>query len=167
MSNTETFYRCGEDLKSIPYEYKECGLSGIFLQNGFSRKERDGEEFISIIDMEGLHRSIGEHLVSNRKELAPAEIKFLRKTMDLTQAELGRMMGQSSQQVARWEKGASAIPGPADRLLRILFIVRNMDDEELEEFINHLESIEELDERADQTVTLHRQHDAWTDRLAA
>lgn len=166
-TKTETFYRCGEDLKPLPYEYKECGLPNIFLHNGYEVKEREGDCFVSIIDMEGLHRTIGEHIICNRKELSPAEIRFLRKAMNMTQAELGRDMGQSSQQVARWEKGVSAIPGPADRLLRIIFQVRMMDDEELEAFIRELSSIEEMDERPEQPIVFHHDAETWRDRMAA
>jgi transcriptional regulator with XRE-family HTH domain len=42
--------------------------------------------------------------------------------MNLTQAELARFIGLSSQQVARWEKAKSSITGPADYLLRKLYL---------------------------------------------
>jgi transcriptional regulator with XRE-family HTH domain len=66
--------------------------------------------------------------------------------MDLTQSELGQWMGQSSQQVARWEKGQSAIPGPADRLLRAIFLCEIRETNEDWSFMDFLQSIEELDD---------------------
>jgi transcriptional regulator with XRE-family HTH domain len=42
--------------------------------------------------------------------------------MNRSQSGLGSLLGLSSQQVARWEKGESDISGPADRLVRALFI---------------------------------------------
>lgn len=161
------FMRHGEAVRSEPYEYVESGLKGIFLHSGFEIEEFDGEEFVSIDDLEGLHHCIGEHLALNRKELAPEEIRFLRKTMNLTQSELARAMGQSSQQVARWEKGHCAIPGPADRLLRLMFLLTAMDSDQQEKFIELLKSIDEMDETLDRKVVFQRCGDEWHDRLAA
>jgi DNA-binding transcriptional regulator YiaG len=60
-----------------------------------------------VMDVEGLHRAIGRHLVLHRKGLSPKEVRFLRKRMDLTQAELAAKLGNDAQSVARW-KMASA-----------------------------------------------------------
>ncbi|WP_157218705.1 helix-turn-helix domain-containing protein [Flavisphingomonas formosensis] len=163
MSTARHFIRNGEDVRSVPYEYKESGLQGIFLHNGYDAVEYDGEQYVSVVDTKGLHRCIGAHIVFNRKELAPAEIKFLRKTMDMTQSELGRCIGQSSQQVARWEKGQSVIPGPADRLLRAIFLLKTMDPEEREEFLSLLQNIEEMDERPPQRLDFCFAEDEWKD----
>jgi DNA-binding transcriptional regulator YiaG len=133
-------------MRAIPYEYRECGLTGIYLHSGYDAVEHEGEKYVSVIDTLGLHRCIGEHIVYTRKELLPEEIRFLRKTMDLTQSELGQWMGQSSQQVARWEKGQSAIPGPADRLLRAIFLCEIRKTSEVWSFMDFLQSIEELDD---------------------
>jgi DNA-binding transcriptional regulator YiaG len=161
------FVRSGEAVRPEPYEYVESGLKGIFLHSGFEIEEMDGETFISIDDVEGLHHCIGEHLILNRKELAPEEIRFLRKTMNLTQSDLARAMGQSSQQVARWEKGQSAIPGPADRLLRLLFLFTTMDSEQQQQLFDLLKSIDEMDEQPERRVEFQRYGDEWHDRLAA
>ena len=56
---------------------------------------------MTILDVDGLHRAIGLHLITYRKTLAPKEIKFLRKTSNLTQGEMGRLISQSDQQIAR------------------------------------------------------------------
>lgn len=159
----EHFVRDGEEISSTPYEYKECGLPGIFLHNGYAIEEMDGEQFVSITDTLALHQAIGHHLVTNRKELAPTEVRFLRKTMDMTQAELGRMMGQSSQQVARWEKGTSAVPGPADRLLRVMFLIATGD----EVMIELLKELEEMDDAPNSEADFWHEGDGWNDRKAA
>jgi DNA-binding transcriptional regulator YiaG len=36
-------------------------------------------------------------------------VVFLRQHLDLTQDQLGRLLGLNNQQVVRWEKGQSAI----------------------------------------------------------
>ena len=158
------FIRTGEDICAVPYEYKECGLAGIFLHNGYDITEHDGERYVSVVDTEGLHRRIGEYLVANRKELAPDEIRFLRKTMDITQSDLGRWIGQSSQQVARWEKGQSDVPGPADRLLRAIFLLRKLGPDEREPFLELLQSIEDMDDLTPRRVKLYLNGGQWEDK---
>ena len=39
-------------------------------------------------DLDGLWKAIGLHLITERKVLAPKELRFLREHMDMTQAEL-------------------------------------------------------------------------------
>lgn len=161
MTTARHFVRRGEAPRAVPYEYRECGLAGIYLHNGYDTVEHDGEQHVSVMDTEGLHRCIGEHIVYTRKELLPEEIKFLRKTMDLTQSELSQWMGQSSQQVARWEKGKSAIPGPADRLFRAIFLVETREPDETWSFMDLLKSIEELDDAPPRDLAFCFAGGAW------
>lgn len=137
----------GEEIKKAePYRYTMCGLDNIFLLNGYVVETHDGEEYVSIKDRDGLHKAIGRYLIRHRKGLAPKEIRFLRKTMDLTQAELAEKLGNDSQSVARWEKGICEMPGMADKLLRITFLAANMADGDealLREFV--LSALSELD----------------------
>ena len=161
MRTPSHFHRCGEELRSVPYEYRECGLAGIYLHSGYNTAEHDGEKGVAVIDTVGLHRCIGEHIVYTRKELLPEEIKFLRKTMDLTQSELGQWIGQSSQQVARWEKGQSTISGPADRLLRAIFLDKTGDPDQRWRFMDLLRSIEELDDSPPRDLAFCFDGDSW------
>jgi DNA-binding transcriptional regulator YiaG len=127
--NRNDFCWSGEEVRRSPYAYTVCGLDNIFLLNGYRTDDHDGEESISVIDVEGLHRAIGRHLVLHRKGLSPKEVRFLRKTMDLTQAELAAKLGNDAQSVARWEKGTCEMPGTAEKLLRVTFLAENMRDD--------------------------------------
>ncbi len=126
----ELFLWSGEEATRAPYDYAGCGLDNIFLLNGYRITHHDGVEFVSVVDVDGLHRAIGRHLALHRKGLSPREIRFLRKTMDLTQAELAAKLGNDAQTVARWEKGVCEIPGTAEKLLRALFLAENMGDDD-------------------------------------
>ena len=84
---SESFLYAGQAVTD-PLLYRDCGLDGIYLLNGYAVLEHDGERHVSVTDVEGLHKAIGRHLVSYRKTLAPKEIRFLRNVMDITQAEL-------------------------------------------------------------------------------
>lgn len=153
---SENFYLTGESAsESEPYHYRQCGLDGIYLLNGFDRHEHDGEWHVSVTDIDGLHWAIGRHLVMHRKALAPKEIRFLRKTMDKTQAELAEELGKTSQSVARWEKGTHDIPGAAEKLLRAIFLARSIYNNEglevlrvlLDRKLNELDALDELESR--------------------
>ncbi len=114
----------GRSVTGAPYHYTESGLNNVYLSNGFTTEALDGEDYVSVENIEGLWKAIGLHLVMHQKTLAPEEIKFLRRQMDMTQAELGAFLRVSDQTVARWEKGrvADGMPGPADVALRIAFL---------------------------------------------
>ena len=148
--NKEHFQLVGEAVKAEPYHYRGCGLDGIYLLNGYHPEEHDGELHVSVTDMEGLHRAIGRHLVMHRKVLAPKEIRFLRKTMDLTQTELAQRLGNNSQTVARWEKGEFQMPGPEEKLLRAIFLASLLPEKELatlrDLLANQLAELDELDQ---------------------
>jgi putative transcriptional regulator len=109
-------------LTEEPLHYTAAGLDNIYLLNGFTRETIDGEEYVTIEDLEGLWKAIGLHLVTTRKALDPKEIKFLRQHMEMTQAELGARLRVADQTVARWEKDKYDLPGPADLMLRVLFL---------------------------------------------
>jgi len=164
----ESFFLSGEEVEATPYHYKEGGLDGIYLLNGFAVEEHDGEEHVSIVDVPGLHKAIGRHIVLNRKALAPREIRFLRKSMDLTQAELADKLGCNSQSVARWEKGEVSIPGAPEKLLRIVFLCTVITQEEAQQLrkiiLERMDELDELDElkapRAQFSLALHE----WGER---
>jgi DNA-binding transcriptional regulator YiaG len=168
--NGENFFLTGEEVRNEPYRYRACGLDGIYLLNGFSIEEHDGEKHVSITDIEGLHRAIGRHLVVHRKGLAPKEIRFLRNTMDITQAELAEKLGNNSQSVARWEKGECEMPGTSEKLLRAVFLASLLSDSELASLrdflIGQLSDLDRLDEHNVPEAEFQFE-DHWTEKLAA
>lgn len=141
-----------------PLLYRGCGLEGIYLCNGYEIEEMDGDRYTHVRDAEALHRVIALNLVEHRKTLTPAELKFIRIAIDMTQSELAKALGVSSQTVARWEKGQVELPGPADRMLRVLVLVAMLPDEELAQLVRDLtKALDEMDESA--TTPLQFKHD--------
>jgi len=118
----DRFGIAGEAHENEPLPYPHCGLP-IYLLNGFKREILDGEETVTIENLDGLWTAIGLYLVSKKKQLQPKEIKFLRHHMNLTQAELGQVLRVTDQTVARWEKGQTPLDGPADVALRTAFLM--------------------------------------------
>lgn len=150
-----------------PFHYRRSGLDNIYLINGFEKEVIDGEEYVTVLDVDGLHEAIGIHLVTTRKTLAPTEIRFLRRTLDLTQAEMGRLIGQSDQQIARWEKGENNISGPADRLLRLMFLYTLAECEEEQEPIEFLSKLDDLDSYPEEKVAFCNNGEDWLEKVAA
>ena len=111
----------GKELKE-PLHYPDCGLDDVYLLNGYEHEDTSYGKGITVQDIDGLRAAIARDLVSRKKVLNGKEVRFLRKQMDLTQSELGRLVGLDAQSVARWEKG-QRVPkkGPAELLLRLMY----------------------------------------------
>jgi len=115
--------RDNQEDAAAPLHYKACGLDDIYLTNGFQRHQTAYGEGYSIDHVDALHQAIALHLVTRRKTLKPKEIRFLRKQLELTQDELGMKLGTTGQTVARYEKGESEIPGPVDKMMRVIYVL--------------------------------------------
>lgn len=110
-----------EKLKK-PLHYPECGLDDVYLVSGYAAVKTPYGKGIAVKNVDALLRAIGCKLATEKNSLNSKELRFLRNQMELTQSELGKFVGLSVQQVARWEKGEYSIPSPAERLVRLLFI---------------------------------------------
>ena len=85
------------------YHYTECGLSNIYLINGYKIIETNQGQAFSINDMDGLHKAIAMFLVSSKKDFSGAEIRFIRHEMLMSQDTLAHLLGVSDQTIRRWE----------------------------------------------------------------
>jgi putative transcriptional regulator len=142
-----------------PVLYHGAGLDGIYLCNGFTREEVDGEWFTHIEDIQGLHNAIALDLVARDSPLAPREIRFVRATMDKTQVEIANAMSVDAQTVARWEKGESVMPGPADKMLRIMFIASIVGADLLLEYIHEIQDLRRREAEKSEAVSFARDRD--------
>lgn len=104
------------------YHYSECGLSNIYLKNGFSIDNVDGEEYTTIEDINGLHCTIAQIIVEQERPLTNEEFKFLRMELNMSQKLLGKKLGVSEQTIARYEKKQSDVPRTTDVALRALYM---------------------------------------------
>ena len=108
--------------ESEPLHFTACGLDNVLLGSGYDVVDTPEGRGVRIRNLDELHCAIGEFLAAHKKTLIGKELRFLRKHMNLTQTELGHLIGLSSQQVARWEKGQCEISGAAESLMRVLFM---------------------------------------------
>ena len=93
-----------------PYHYIQCGLDNVYLRNGFTCVDSRYGKGISIKDVEGLHRIIGQFLTNKTDILTASEIRFLRTELDMSQKRLGELIGKDPQTIGYWERSRGSIP---------------------------------------------------------
>ena len=115
------------------YHYTECGLDYVWLLNGFETVETGYGPAVHVENVEGLHRMIGEHVVGLDRPLAGPEVRFLRESMELSQRELGELLGlRDGQQIMKVENGRRALRAAADQSLRAMYLEHEHSDFRLE-----------------------------------
>lgn len=135
-----------EETTREPYHYTACGLDNVYLFNGYELWQTEDGEGVSIRDLDSLHHAIGLSLAEHKKLLSPKELRWFRKQLDLTQSELARLLGYSSQMVARWEKGECEINGAAERILRMLYIEQVSEEVTVRDVLQTLDTLDDVDE---------------------
>lgn len=134
----------------------------ILKTNGYIEKTNSRGRSVTIEDVDGLHRAIGESLARNRKTLDGREARFLRLEMGLTQLGLARLLGKSEQAIARWEKQRLAreekISENSERMIRLLYLETIGENTPLKEF---LESIAGLENLSDMSTSFHETDCGW------
>jgi putative transcriptional regulator len=105
-----------------PFHYAASGLSDVWLLNGFAVEHTPYGDGVRIEDADGLHAALAQCVATDKRTLTGASLRFLRKSMRLSQNRLAHLLGCSDQSVARWEKDKSEIDPAADRLVRLLVL---------------------------------------------
>lgn len=141
-----------------PLHYKGCGLDDVYLLSGYELEKTPHGEGVSIKNLDELREAIGCYLASQKKALSGKELRFLRDEMGLTQSQLGKLIGLTSQQVARWEKEQCEISGPADLAVRALFLEHQGKNINLRELA---ESLEEEESRIHEKAYFENTGEGW------
>lgn len=150
---------------SATYHYAECGLDYVYLENGYVSHATPYGKGVSIERVEELHAAIGAMIAAHPAPLRGAELRFLRVEMELAQRGLAGILGATEQTLRLWEKArGKPIPGPADRLLRALYL----------EFVNGkssvrrmVERLSELDHGPRPVARMRETKDGWKAELDA
>lgn len=127
------------------YHYKESGLRKIWLSNGYRTRKTPYGETVSIEDIEGLHRAIAKDLIYYKPRLSGAELRFLRKELDMSQKRLAEILGNDAQSVALWEKNKVRVPKWADRFVRKLYLEYIDSNKKIVELIDKLNQLDRLE----------------------
>jgi DNA-binding transcriptional regulator YiaG len=132
MTTLYEFALKGRRHLNTPYHFKACGLPNVYLLSGVKiEPDADYGELVTIDKLPELFIALAIELISKKDALTGKEMRFLRKRMERTQAELGKELCVDEQTVANYEKGKHK-PDPADIALRLLFvahIVETLDED--------------------------------------
>ena len=142
------------------YHYTDSGLGNIWLASGFEVVETNYGNGVAIHDVEGLHRAIGETL-AKKAWLTGAEVRFLRKEMDMSQRALGELLGNTDQAIAKWEKFGK-VPKTADRMIRLIYLEHIGGNVPIRQTI---ERINDTDRHEQERMTAEESESGW--RIAA
>lgn len=145
------------------YHYIDCGLRNVWLANGYHEIETEYGKAVSIIDVEGLHRAIGERIAKHNPKLTGAEFRFLRKELGLSQTSFGKNFGYEGQTVALWEK-QSRIPVLADRMLRLMYLESMIDENSKISAL--IERLNEADRREADKQVFQETRKGWVSKAA-
>lgn len=104
------------------YHYTESGLQNVWLENGYRKHRTQYGEGVSIQDVAALHHAIGR-VIARRPRLTGAELRFLRKEIELSQKGLAALLGVSEQIVSLWERKGQ-IPKGIARLVKLIYLDR-------------------------------------------
>lgn len=148
------------------YHYTECGLDYIYLANGFRIVEGPRGKSIHVQDIDGLHRAIGEMLLYEKKTLTGKEFRFLRHELNMTQVDLAALMGVDVQNVGRWERKKTGIPGPAQRIVRLLYQEKINNNRAICEPLEQLAAMDEAKDKPER-ISFEPTNEGWQPALAA
>lgn len=144
------------------YHYTESGLPNVYLVNGFTVETLDGEEYTSIDDMNGLHKTIANAIIDSPKPLTHQEFRFLRIEMNVSQKTLGTRFGVTEQTIARYEKGESSIPRTTDVALRSLYMESQQKNNPVSYFLDLLADTEAQAAAQSIQLKLEEVDDHWS-----
>jgi DNA-binding transcriptional regulator YiaG len=140
------------------YEYKGCGLPGIWLKNGFEFRDTKYGRAVAIHDLRGLHDVIAESIVEDSPALSGAEFRFLRKELDFSQSTMAALLGKSEQAIALWEK-KDGVPKDADIIIRALYKNTKHGPVEFKELVDKVNAVDR--EIVERTLTLSDESGNW------
>jgi len=104
----------------LDYRYDECGLDNVILVGLEVCQDDEGEDVITIRNINALHRAIADGIARKTSGINGRELRFLRTELGLTQAELASAISKDVQTVGRWERGEYPMDPTADTVIRML-----------------------------------------------
>jgi DNA-binding transcriptional regulator YiaG len=104
------------------YRYTECGLDNVIIDGVEFNLDDRGEQVVSIVNINDLHRAIAQSIVAQKSSMSGKELRFLRTEMGLTQAEVAELVHREPLAVSRWERGETPIDSNAEALIRLIAI---------------------------------------------
>jgi len=125
------------------YHYVESGLDWVYLKSGYTIRQTPYGSGLSIQNADGLYAVIVHEIVTRPFPIRGQELRFLRSFLDMSQDNLGKIVGVGRVQIARYEgKRTEAITASVDHALRYFFGMRAVNKDVTDRI---LEVLQEMD----------------------
>jgi len=118
-----------------------------------------GAEYVSIPDMEGLHRTLAMMVTNKDGRLTPAEIRFLRKSLGWSGTDFARRFKVTQAAVSRWESETGGHGMSKANELRLRDMVAH--GQKIEDYEKHMEEIELKERIESMRFTLIHRKAGW------
>jgi len=101
------------------YAFTECGLKNVVLQGvEIIQCPVCGDEQVLIPHMDELMRTLALAVISQPYRLQGEDVRFIRKYLKMTQAELASYLEIDKTNLSKWENNEDQIGEQSDRLIR-------------------------------------------------
>lgn len=125
------------------YGHTECGLDTVTLVDVEVRRCAEcGEHEVSVPRIEELHRLIAQQVALKKARLTPQEIRFLRKYLDFSEGAFVGALDATPETASWWEMGKEQVGPVAERVLRLMVLIRSPVEEYPLEWLAQMTSIE-------------------------
>lgn len=119
------------------FHYTDGGLKNVWLVNGFEIKDSPYGKTVAFHDLDGLTRAICDALARKSTRLTSTEFRYLRLALGLSQASLAKLMGNTENTIANWERSAR-LPTLGDKLIRVLYQAHRDGDQSVKDVVASL-----------------------------
>lgn len=119
--------------------YPHFAVQGLLLQNGYTEIDSPTGVRREYAHEDRLELCIARVLLRKPERLRGWDLRFLRRSLNLSQAQLGKLIDRDAQTVARWEKTKRRVPSFVDLAIRCRFAERfdgNMTLKEVLSFVD-------------------------------
>lgn len=102
-------------------QYPHFAVPNLYLQNGYKVIQTPEGEARTYSAESRLEHCVRRVLLRKPTRLRGWDLRFLRRGMELSQVQLGKLLGRDAQTIARWEKSRRNIPTLSDLAVRCRF----------------------------------------------
>ncbi len=120
------------------HKLEGAGLPNVYLMGGVTVEGDGDDQTVAYANIDGLYKEISRAIAFRLGVMSGLELRFLRKRLGLSQAEVARFGGKTEQAVAKWEKGQSPVPTAEARLVKLAVLSRFGTKEEISRVVSQL-----------------------------
>jgi putative zinc finger/helix-turn-helix YgiT family protein len=136
------------------HRFTECGLLNVELHGvEIVRCAGCGNEEVLIPRMNDLMRLLALAIVSRPSRLLGEDVRFLRKYLNMTQAQLAELLDVHKTNLSKWENNEDKIGEQSDRLIRtVAMVLGDGLKERMEEVVRSFPQIQKTGKRGSITI---------------